>query len=242
MLAHENITFSYFWEMCGRHLSLDKDKIICLTLPEFPERKKIFKKNNATQVHFFNGLKHYKHGWIGCGMSYKLMAKLAKQQKLENITISEDDVEFLDDFEQKFHSIKNHIINSKKPWDVFSGFMSDISNDIEIKEIIAFHNQELLLVNKMISTVFNLYNNSIYDTIISWDENNRNVDINTIDRFLEQKNNFIIYLSFPFLVDHKEELQSTIWGFTNTKYNDLIEKSIQLLRTKIAAKKLISYH
>lgn len=242
MLAHENITFDDFWEICGRHLSLDKDKIICLTLPEFPERKKTFRKSNATQVHFFNGLKHYKHGWIGCGMSYKLMAKLAKQQNLENITISEDDVEFLDNFEQKFYNIKNHIVNLKKPWDVFSGFMSDISDDIEIKEIITFHNQELLLVNKMISMVFNLYNNSIYDTIISWDENNRNVNINTIDRFLEQKNNFIIYLSFPFLVDHKEELQSTIWGFTNTKYNDLIKKSIQLLRTKIAAKKSIPDH
>ena len=236
MLAHENISFDEFWNICGQYLSLDSDKIICLTLPEFPERKKIFEEVNSLPVQFFDGLKHYKYGWIGCGMSYKLMIKLAKQQGLECVTICEDDIEFLDDFEQKFFDMKNYIKNLTQPWDVFSGFMSDISDDIDIKEIITFSNQKLLLINRMISMVFNCYNHSIYDTIISWDETNLNVNLNTIDRFLEQKKQFIIFLSFPFLVDHKDDLQSTIWGFSNAKYNDLINKSIHLLQTKITEK------
>lgn len=240
MLAHENISFDEFWLLCGQYLKLNNDKINCLTLPEFIERKELFEINNSRKVYFFDGLRHYKHGWIGCGMSYKLMIKLAKQKNLDSITICEDDVKFLDNFDQNFNCIKNYIQNSEESWDIFSGFMSDISDDIEIKEIVSFYNQELLRVDKMISMACNCYNNSVYDDIISWNESNIDVNSNTIDRFLEQKECLIIYLAFPFLVDHNEELKSTVWRFSNSKYNYLINKSVQLLNKKITEKRLLS--
>ena len=237
LLAHENISFNEFWNTCGKNLKLNNEKITCLTLPEFTERKKEFKKTNSIQVNFFNGLKHYKHNWIGCGMSYKLMIKIAQQQKFKHITICEDDVKFLPDFEKRFNIIGSYLEATADSWDIFSGFMSDISEDIIIKEMIYLNDHIILSVNKMISAVFNCYNSTSYDFILTWDENNFDVYTNTIDRFLEQNDDLSILLSFPFLVEHNESLQSVIWGFQNDKYNELINKSVQTLEKKISVYK-----
>jgi len=115
--------------------------------------------------------------------------------------------------------------------------MSDISEDIIIKEMIYLNDHIILSVNKMISAVFNCYNSTSYDFILTWDENNFDVYTNTIDRFLEQNDDLSILLSFPFLVEHNESLQSVIWGFQNDKYNELINKSVQTLEKKISVYK-----
>ena len=76
----------------------------------------------------------------------------------------------------------------------------------------------------MISMVFNLYNESVYQYLIDWNEKDSDVQKNTIDRALES-HDLKIAATLPFLVGHKEDLQSTIWGFNNTQYSDLIKLS-----------------
>ncbi|PZQ44118.1 MAG: hypothetical protein DI551_10750, partial [Micavibrio aeruginosavorus] len=56
---------------------------------------------------------------------------------------------------------------------------------------------------------------------LGWDENNRNPASNTIDRFIEKQSGVDIITTFPFLVGHKEEMSSTLWGFKNTQYRDM---------------------
>ena len=58
-------------------------------------------------------------------------------------------------------------------------------------------------------------------------------------RYIEKEQNLKILLIFPYLVGHKEDLQSTIWGFNNTKYNELINDSINLMQKKIMLDKSI---
>ena len=84
--------------------------------------------------------------------------------------------------------------------------------------------EEFIYLDKMISMVFNLYNESIFETISSWDNMDRDVKKNTIDRYLEDKN-LRVLTTCPFLVGHKEELRSTIWGQQNTIYTELISSS-----------------
>ena len=81
----------------------------------------------------------------------------------------------------------------------------------------------------MISTVFNLYDKSIFEAISDWDNMNRDVHHNTIDRYLENKKLRIVAVC-PFLVGHKEDLSSTIWGGQNTIYTELISNSSIKLR------------
>lgn len=90
-----------------------------------------------------------------------------------------------------------------------------------------------MVTDRLISTVMNIYNDSVFDAIIAWDERNRDVHTNTIDRYLEKKKALKIVTTAPFLVGHKEEQHSTIWGFQNTQYADLIAASTKLLEEKI---------
>ena len=80
----------------------------------------------------------------------------------------------------------------------------------------------------MISMVFNLYDEKVYPYFAGWDESNRNVHTNTIDRALEAEDLRIIATA-PFLVGHKEELDSTVWGFNNSQYSAMISKSSEKL-------------
>ena len=81
----------------------------------------------------------------------------------------------------------------------------------------------------MISMVFNIYDKSVFELIASWDNMNRNVNTNTVDRYLEDKQ-LRVLTTCPFLVGHKEDLCSTIWGQQNTIYTQLIENSSIKLR------------
>ena len=65
-------------------------------------------------------------------------------------------------------------------------------------------------------------------TIADWDELNRNVHSNAIDRYLENKK-LSVLTTCPFLVGHKEDLSSTIWGQQNTIYTQLIADSSKKL-------------
>lgn len=66
----------------------------------------------------------------------------------------------------------------------------------------------------------------------NWDDRNHHVE-NTIDRFIESLNGLRVITTHPYLIGHKEELSSTLWGIGNDVYKDLIQKSNKLLKKKI---------
>lgn len=53
---------------------------------------------------------------------------------------------------------------------------------------------------------------------------------NTIDKYLERQASLRVVVALPFLVGHREEVHSTLWGFQNTQYRDLIAESEQVLQ------------
>ena len=221
LLANDLITFDRFYKISKRFIHFDGNRI-CLSLPEENERRKAFDADNKYGFQVFPGLRH-KRGWTGCGLSYKFIMKKAKEQNMDNILVCEDDVYFPNDFEQRFEACMKYLENNKD-WDVFQGLMADIGENTILK-VDEKEAQTFVYLNHMISMVFNLYNENVYQYLIDWDERNCDVKTNTIDRALES-HDLRIATTLPFLVGHKEDLQSTIWGFNNTQYNDLIKSSV----------------
>ena len=195
--------------MAGNCRRLNSDKI-CLGLPEYIDRQVDFAKGNDVGFEMFTGLRHSK-SWVGCGLSYKLIMKLAKEQGFRTITVCEDDVEFLPGWEERYMNIQS-FLQSQSDWDLFSGLIADLHSDVNVIGLKDIGGEELVYLDKMVSTVFNIYSERFYQVIIDWDPNNHDVKTNTIDRFIESRGRLRVVTTHPFLVGHKEELQSTIWG------------------------------
>ena len=91
-----------------------------------------------------------------------------------------------------------------------------------------------VFLDRLVSTVFNIYSSRFYDHLLAWDDRNRDPYTNTIDRFIENSGGLKVMTTSPFLVGHKEDMNSTLWGFKNTQYREMIENSSKLLVSKIS--------
>ena len=169
----------------------------------------------------FPALRH-KRGWTGCGLSYKFILKKAQEQGLDGILVCEDDVLLLDNFDYRWRQCEKYL-NDREDWDLFQGMMTDI-DDVSVSAVHKEFGQTFVHMNHMISTVFNYYRNGIFDRVIAWDERNEDVITNTVDRALQSQELRVVCTN-PFLVGHKEELDSDIWDAKNSHYIPQIENS-----------------
>ncbi|MGB3838894.1 MAG: hypothetical protein WA930_07250 [Rhodanobacter sp.] len=233
LLATDNISFDEFWNLAGSKLKLPGDKL-CLSLPEYVTRSQSFDHDNRFGFVRFTGLRH-SLGWIGCAMSYKLMMRLGRQEGRQMLVICEDDVEFPPDFEARWSRIQAHLMQTLPDWDVFSGLMANLHDGARIARTYEESGLRYVETDKLISMVFNVYGAGVFDIADTWDESDRDENTNTIDRYLERQSALRVLTTVPFLVGHKEELHSTLWGFQNTQYSELIAASNALLSEKLAA-------
>jgi len=234
LLATENIVFESFYQIAGHNISL-KDNLICLGLPEATQRRNyILNIIDKSKVQYFPGLRH-KFEWVGCGLSYKFLLRKFQEEEMDDVTIFEDDIEFPDDWEEKHTIVRSYLSTLEGDWDIFSGLIADLHTNVRIHNVKEFDGINFIHIDKLVSTVFNIYNKSIYGVIQEWDENNHSGIGNTIDRFLENKENLRVITTYPFLFGHKEDLSSAIWKHNNLVYRNLILKSQNLLGNKMRA-------
>lgn len=230
LLAWDIISFYRFWELAGSKLTLGGDKL-CLNLPEWTRRRHSFDQDNHYGFQVFPGLRH-REGWIGCALSYKLMIMLARKQRMPQITICEDDVEFHEGFSEDFARIQAELAKPHEHWDVFSGLLGDLHADAKILRVRDMRDRKFVQTNRLISTVFNIYHRGVFDRVSLWDDRDRDVVNNTIDRYLEHTH-LSVLACYPFLVGHKEDLHSTLWGVQNGEMVAMIQRSERLLGRKI---------
>lgn len=233
-LAHDLITYDDFYKAVGHVIQFDTD-MICLGLPETTARKVDFEKDNHYGIQYIPGLRH-RLGWIGCGLSYKFLINRAKDLNFPQITICEDDVLLPDDFSSRLNEIKKYL-SGKENWDVFAGLIADLHDDVKILNIEDVDNECYVHIDKMVSMVTNIYSNKFYDKLLAWDSCNHDSQSNTIDRFIEQHDDVHTIVTSRYLVGHKEDLNSTLWGISNMTYKKLIQNSENKLQDKIAAYK-----
>ena len=232
LLANDVISFEEFWRLSGRQFELASEQV-CLSLPETPLRTQAFKSQGREAFKVVPGLRHV-HSWVGCGLSYKWLASLARQEQLSKLTVCEDDTTFPADFDTRWAALTSRLARNAGDWDVFSGFMANVAAGAQVlaaEEVAPYG--KLLLLDRMISTVFNMYASTSLALIADWDPSNRDVIANTVDRYLERSAHLKVALAFPFLVHHQDDLTSSVWGFENSQYNLMIKESLELLSQKL---------
>lgn len=206
------------------HEPIRDGDILALSLPETIERRRIFDAEIRTpQIRTFDGIRR-SPGWIGCGMSYKYLCQSAFRSGVEQFTIVEDDVLFTEGFGEKIKSVHQYLKSRSGEWDIFSGVIAHLHDDVKVLKVENFNGIDFVTIDKMTSTVFNIYGSRALEMISKWDPCDLNAASNTIDRYLENSNLRIV-VAHPYVAGHREELTSTLWGFENTQYRDMINES-----------------
>ncbi len=208
-----------------------KSNDVVLSLPETVERRASYIKYGIKDVQFFDGIRR-SPGWMGCGLSYKYLARSALEQNLEKLLVVEDDVEFFPDHAEKMEIINEYLERHTGQWDIFSGVMALTMDECRILHVDKYKGITFVTVDKMISTVFNVYFPSALERLALWDPNVESFD-DQIDRYLAAQNDLKILTTLPYLVGHKAVEDSTIWQRKNFGFSQMIKNSEAVLAKKI---------
>ena len=205
---------------------------VALSLPETIERRRVFEIGRPTACAVFDGIRR-SPGWVGCALSYVALAQHAIRHGIDRLTVMEDDVVLPPDFEEKFTVVEEFLDIRTGQWDIFAGIIAALHPDVEILHVEVYKGITFVTINKMTSTVFNVYSANALRLLTMWDSENLDSGGNTIDRYLESRTDLRVVVTLPFFVGHREEVHSTLWGFQNNQYNDMIKNSEQSLQSKI---------
>jgi hypothetical protein len=58
-----------------------------------------------------------------------------------------------------------------------------------------------------------------------WDPLDFDADTNTIDKYMERQEGLRVVVALPFIVGHREDVTSTLWGFENVRYTSMIAEA-----------------
>ncbi|MFE0236529.1 methyltransferase type 11 [Brucella anthropi] len=208
-----------------------KSDFFALSLPETIERRRVIAQSRPDGCELFDGIRH-SSGWIGCGSSFNALSRYALAHEVNRLTIIEDDVELPDNFNSILHEINEYLDVRKSKWDIFSGLMADVHPKAKVISVDQVGARTYVTIDKMASTVFNIYNESALKLLSQWDPLNTDAVTNTIDRYLERQENIRVVVALPFIVGHKEDARSTLWGFENERYTPMIaeaQRKIEML-------------
>ncbi|MDO4795979.1 MAG: class I SAM-dependent methyltransferase [Brachymonas sp.] len=206
---------------------------MALSLPETTARREAFEAVCPNDVAIFDGLR-YTPGWAGAAMSYKYLAQTALQQGLPQLEIMEDDVEFASDYPLRRQQVQAYLAAHAGQWDAFVGVMALVHPDTRVLRVDRIDGQTYVTIDRMISMVGNIYAPTALQRIAQWDESNQDAQTNTIDRFLQMQGNMRVVITLPFLLGHREDVDSSLWGFSNERYAQLIAQAQSELEQKVA--------
>lgn len=205
-----------------------------LSLPETIDRRKFFGKVVPPEYCLFDGIRR-QPGWVGCGLSYQALAYHALKYGISRFSVMEDDVVLPPDFNSKIGVINSFLDVREGRWDVFAGVVADLHSQTKILSVEFYEGITFVTINKMTSTVFNIYSEKSLRLLASWNSEDLDAEFNTIDRYLERQDDLRVIVTLPFLVGHHEDVTSTLWGSSNKLYSDLIKSSEEVLARKVSA-------
>lgn len=201
-----------------------ESEMIALSLPETIARRRLLMETKPPHSVVFDGAR-YRPGWIGCGLSFSVLARYALENKIDRLTIFEDDALFPQNCEEIIQEIHEYLNDRSLPWDIFSGMMAEIHPDTKVLSVDIHKGRTYVTMDRMVSTVFNIYNKQGLELLSKWDPTNHDVERNALDRYLQNLPDLRVVVALPFIVGHREELHSTLWGFQNVQYAPMIAKA-----------------
>jgi|GEM_PF-906031 len=234
LLSYGFIDFDRFYAETNRLFDL-KNKFCFVGLPEAYPRyqyllKELLPQMTSYQPEFLPGIRN-SNPVVGGALSYKYLFRMARQKDLSYLAILEDDVGLLPGFDQVINAVLNFIKcpeNCDK-WDVISFFMAEFNDDYEVRDVFMYQGVRFVEVSRMISTVFNIYNKTMFDKLKDW-RGAENSTENILDRYLQKRASKIL-LVFPYVVEHLDRFNSTTWAFNgldfipNTNYRAVIDSA-----------------
>nr|WP_278515632.1 methyltransferase type 11 [Brucella anthropi] len=201
-----------------------KSDFFALSLPETIERRRAISKSLPDGCELFDGIRH-NLGWIGCGSSFNALSRYSLANNTDRLTIIEDDADLPDNFNSIFHEVSGYLDTRQESWDIFSGLMADVHPHAKILSVENVGGRTYVTIDKMTSTVFNIYNKSALKVLSVWNPLDTDAVTNTIDRYLERQQNLRVVVVLPFIAGHKEDATSTLWGFENARYTPMIAEA-----------------
>ena len=246
IVQRSDAQFSFMWNraMLGLHLSgpgqfgnltadyqLPGDRLV-LSLPETTQRRELFDKVRPAGVATFDGLRR-RPGWVGCALSYQFLAKKALAQGLERLDIMEDDVLLSPDYAAHCEISDRYLAAHTGDWDIFAGLITVLHPDAKVLKVEKLDGLTFVTLNRMTSTVHNRYAPSALKMLANWDVNNPDANTNTIDKYLESQPRLRVVITLPYLVGHREDAHSSLWGFANTQYTEIIANSERQIKVLV---------
>ena len=206
---------------------------VALSLPETTARRQAFEANRPGDVAVFDGLR-YAPGWVGCALSYKHLAQSALRQQMPQLEIMEDDVEFPPGHDERRARVLAYLAQRAGEWDVFVGVMALVHPETNVLKVERVDGETYVTLDRMISMVSNIYTPEALRRIAAWDETCLDAETNTIDRFLQNQGRLRAVVTLPFLVGHREDMDSSLWGISNARYAQLISQAQAQLERLVA--------
>lgn len=200
-----------------------------LSLPETIERRRAIAQSLPDGCALFDGIRH-SIGWVGCGSSFNALSRYALASKIKRLTVIEDDVDLPDNFNIILQEINDYLDTRVDDWHIFSGMMADVHPDARVLSVEQVGGRNYVTIDRMTSTVFNVYNESALKLLSQWDPHDTDAVTNTIDRYLEGQDSLRVIVALPFIAGHKEEATSTLWGFENERYTPMIAAAQQKIQ------------
>ena len=109
-------------------------RMVSLSLPETVRRRRIFEAEKLSDCAIFDGMRK-SPGWIGCGMSYKVLCAGALKRGKKQLTVVEDDVVLGGKFEQNFETVCRYLKKIDGHWDIFSGVIASLHDDVKVAKV-----------------------------------------------------------------------------------------------------------
>ncbi len=225
--------------------TLDSNAAVVLSMPEFNKRRRRFLQNAPASISFaiFDGIV-LKPSWIGCAASYMVLARHAVSIGTKQLLVVEDDVIFPPNFSQRLAAAKQ-FLTTLPAWDMFSGLIVDVTPETSVLDAQFVDGTLYVVLDRMTSTVCNLYNRHALELLAQWDMNDRNDQTNTIDRYLNRRNMTVV-TTMPYMVDHERGTQSTLWKIEPDHYSKWIQRSQEILLAKtmafLARRRMEAFH
>ena len=223
LLGKELLSLDRFHHIEDIHVDMPME--IVVSMPETFRRRQYFVNSyGGLSIQIFDGLRH-NTSWLGCGMSYKYLALKSLRSDSEQNIIMEDDVILPEQYEEVKASIQEFLASRKGDWDVFAGLIADLPDGAEILNIEDYDGIRYITLNKMTGMVWNIYSQEAMSYLAKWDPHIRDVHTNTIDRYLNKKENLKVVVTLPFMFGHRADHHSSLWNIQNDQYDQMISST-----------------
>lgn len=196
----------------------DYTSAVVLSMPETIERHKMAEKMLPSNYEWFCGIRR-QPGWVGCGLSYRALAQHALKHGVRRLLIVEDDALVSEAYENIMCDVQEFLDLHEGEWDIFCGMISVLHPDTTVQSVSTYKGITMVGIDRMTSMVCNVYAITALNRLAAWTPEQQGEVANTIDRYLGQPGQLRVVVALPFLVGHREDVQSTLWRTSNRMYS-----------------------